>query len=252
MYFIVIPLSRITNSSTTSQCSKPVDITKLEADGMFHSQDSQDKCLLQHYFPNLCHGRYLEVGSGDGDKQSNTYALYNLQDIGWRGVNVEVDPVNYEKLIDNRKDDTNVHASTFCSESQEVIHYAKPKADDEVGGLWEYSTPEQRNQWWHEYTLDLVPVQCTPLQDIIDEAAIDTTDKQYFDFMSLNIEDVTNQQSTSKRFAFALIQHHDAENLLWSSRFNMSSLHRRSVRNRRDSSYHSLLQIRSICETDYC
>lgn len=189
MYFIVIPLSRITNSSTTSQCSKPVDITKLEADGMFHSQDSQDKCLLQHYFPNLCHGRYLEVGSGDGDKQSNTYALYNLQDIGWRGVNVEVDPVNYEKLIDNRKDDTNVHASTFCSESQEVIHYAKPKADDEVGGLWEYSTPEQRNQWWHEYTLDLVPVQCTPLQDIIDEAAIDTTDKQYFDFMSLNIED---------------------------------------------------------------
>ena len=128
----------------------------------------------------------MEVGALDGDRFSNTYAFYNSQDLGWKGVNVEVDPASYEKLSSNRKNDiANVHAAV-CSDPQ-VIHYAQGKYKA-VGGIWEFSSEAQRERWWPDMTLEeTVPVQCTHhLQTILDETL--GTGNHYFDFMTLDIE----------------------------------------------------------------
>eukprot|EP00571_Detonula_confervacea_P011293 CAMPEP_0172298882 /NCGR_PEP_ID=MMETSP1058-20130122/1331_1 /TAXON_ID=83371 /ORGANISM="Detonula confervacea, Strain CCMP 353" /LENGTH=223 /DNA_ID=CAMNT_0013008177 /DNA_START=102 /DNA_END=769 /DNA_ORIENTATION=+ len=171
-------------SSTAGKCDL-VNTDKLEKKGLLHSQDGQDKCLIQHYFPGICGGKYMEVGALDGDRFSNTFAFYNSPALGWKGVNVEVDPVSYAKLSKNRKNDiANVHAAV-CSDPQ-VIHYA-PGKFKAVGGIWEFSSEAQRERWWPGMTLeDTVPVQCTHLQVILDQTLGDG--HHYFDFMSLDIE----------------------------------------------------------------
>lgn len=170
--------------SSAGQCP-PANVDKLERKEMLHSQDGQDRCLIEHYFPGVCGGRYMEVGALDGDKYSNTFAFYNSPDLGWNGINVEVDPVSYSKLVKNRKNDlANVHAAV-CSDPQ-IIHYATGKFKT-VGGIWEFSSKEQRERWWPGVTLkDTEPVQCTHLQSIVDESLGHSN--HYFDFLTLDIE----------------------------------------------------------------
>ena len=171
--------------STANQCN-PIDVTKLEKQGLLHSQDYQDKCLLTQYFPGICHGSYIEVGALDGDRYSNTFAFYNSPKLNWKGINIEVDPLSYEKLSVNRKNDiANVHAAT-CSDPG-IMHFFgrnRPK-----GGIWEFSTPEQRKRWWGPYVTlqDTTPVQCTHLQVILDQT-VGSGSNHYFDMMSVDIE----------------------------------------------------------------
>ncbi|KAL7525683.1 hypothetical protein ACHAXR_001113 [Thalassiosira sp. AJA248-18] len=173
-------------TSTATQCTDPINISTLESKGLLHSQDSQDKCLLKQYFPNICNGR-------DGDRLSNTFALYNPDsNLHWKGVNIEVDPTNYKLLSENRKFDiANIHAAT-CSNPGLVHYFSKGRSG--LTGLWEYSTQEYRTRWWggSDVTLekDTTPVQCTHLQVIIDQTiGTSTTNKNhYFDFISIHIE----------------------------------------------------------------
>eukprot|EP00585_Thalassiosira_rotula_P008387 CAMPEP_0196154810 /NCGR_PEP_ID=MMETSP0910-20130528/39576_1 /TAXON_ID=49265 /ORGANISM="Thalassiosira rotula, Strain GSO102" /LENGTH=318 /DNA_ID=CAMNT_0041418901 /DNA_START=94 /DNA_END=1050 /DNA_ORIENTATION=+ len=163
------------------------DTDKLEEQGLFHSQGGQDRCLVEHYFPGICGGRYIEVGALDGDHYSNTYAFYNSPDLGWKGVNIEIDPKSYERLATNRKNDiANIHAAV-CSEPPDVtIHYS-PGKFAAVGGVWEFASESRRERWWPNTTLsDTMPVHCTPLQTILDHAV--GTGSHYFDFMTLIVE----------------------------------------------------------------
>ena len=126
----------------------------------------------------------MEVGALDGSRFSNTYAFYASPDLGWKGINVEVDPVSYEKLSINRKNDiANINAAV-CSDPQ-VIHYAQGKFQA-VGGIWEFSSNEQRVRWWPGMTLaDTTPVECTHLQNIVDQTLGESS---FIDFMTLDIE----------------------------------------------------------------
>jgi FkbM family methyltransferase len=125
------------------------------------------------------------MGALDGDRFSNTHAFYSSPDLGWKGVNVEVDPDNYAKLAINRKNDiANVHAAV-CSDLQ-TIHFA-PGKTGAVGGIWEFTTPDYRDKWWQGVTIeDTVPVQCAPLNVILDQVL--GPKNHYFDFWSLDVE----------------------------------------------------------------
>jgi len=139
---------------------------------------------MTQYFPGLCRGRYTEVGALDVSRFSNTYSFYASPDLGWKGINVEVDPVSYEKLSINRKNDiANINAAV-CSDPQ-VIHYAQGKFKA-VGGIWESSSKEQRERWWPGMTLaDTTPVGCTHLQNTVDQTLGESS---FIDFMTLDIE----------------------------------------------------------------
>lgn len=117
------------------------------------------------------------------DSISNVfYASRNLQ---WRGVNIELDPDNYQQLTRNRRNDlANIHAAV-CSDTQPV-HYAHQQKEKASGAIWEFTTESYRNHWWPNMTLfEAIPMQCTPLQRILDQSV--KCDNMHFDLMSINL-----------------------------------------------------------------
>eukprot|EP00584_Thalassiosira_punctigera_P011477 CAMPEP_0172567932 /NCGR_PEP_ID=MMETSP1067-20121228/117807_1 /TAXON_ID=265564 ORGANISM="Thalassiosira punctigera, Strain Tpunct2005C2" /NCGR_SAMPLE_ID=MMETSP1067 /ASSEMBLY_ACC=CAM_ASM_000444 /LENGTH=265 /DNA_ID=CAMNT_0013359395 /DNA_START=90 /DNA_END=884 /DNA_ORIENTATION=+ len=161
---------------------EPPEIELLDEQGFLQSQDGIDRCLIENYFPGVCEGKYLEVGAGDGISFSNTFALFTV--FGWKGVNIEIDPDNYEELTQNRQDDiANVQAAV-CSETQKV-HYAIGK-DKDAGGIWEFSSESHRERWWPGMTLyNTIPLKCTPLQSILNQIE---TGKLFFDLATFDLE----------------------------------------------------------------
>lgn len=145
----------------------------------------EDRCLIEHFFPGVCQGKYLEVGALDGVRWSNTYAFHKV--LGWKGVNIEIDPDNYESLSLNRRDDlANVHAAV-CSDPQKTVHYAIGKGDRATGGIWEYAGEAHREEYWPGMTIyDAIPMKCTPLQSILDKTV--GTRKYFFDLAVLDLE----------------------------------------------------------------
>jgi len=169
---------------TTARLCEPVDVDALLHGGYLKSQDGEDQCLFT-FFNGLCGGKYMEMGALDGVRFSNSYAFYASPTLNWRGVNVELIPDNYEKLIVNRPLDlANVHAAV-CDKT-ETLHYVHTKSNA-VGGIWEFASAAHREKWFGDVKLeDATPIQCSPLQDILDQAV--GTDKFFFDFYSLDIE----------------------------------------------------------------
>ena len=145
----------------------------------------EDKCLIEHFFPRICNGMYLDVGAMDGIKDSNTYAFY--KQLGWKGVNIEIDPDNMEALAYNRnKDLANVHAAV-CSDSEQTVHYAIGKEDLRYGRLWEYASNAHKQQHWTGMTMyNTIPMKCTPLQSILDKTV--GTNRIFFDLGVFDIE----------------------------------------------------------------
>eukprot|EP00579_Thalassiosira_antarctica_P002619 CAMPEP_0201875086 /NCGR_PEP_ID=MMETSP0902-20130614/7149_1 /ASSEMBLY_ACC=CAM_ASM_000551 /TAXON_ID=420261 /ORGANISM="Thalassiosira antarctica, Strain CCMP982" /LENGTH=249 /DNA_ID=CAMNT_0048402059 /DNA_START=133 /DNA_END=879 /DNA_ORIENTATION=- len=169
-------------TKTFATSCEPPDIVMLAEQGFLQAQDGIDRCLIENYFPAVCQGTYLEIGALDGIQSSNTYAFYKV--LGWKGVNIEIDPDNYEQLALNRHDDiANVQAAV-CSESQRV-HYAIGE-DKAVGGIWEFSSEAHRERWWPGMTLyDTIPLKCTTLQSILDKIGIG---KHFFDLATFDLE----------------------------------------------------------------
>jgi hypothetical protein len=59
----------------------------------FYSQMGQDKWVSESVFPGLSNGFFLDVGSGDGTRLSNTKAL---EQKGWSGICVDPFPRNMQ------------------------------------------------------------------------------------------------------------------------------------------------------------
>ena len=141
-----------------------------------YSQDSNSSLAVG----GLCSGTYLEMGGLNGVRFSNTYVFNKV--LGWNGVLVELGPQNFAALQKNRPNEiANVHAGV-CGEKK-TLHYVEKAA---VGGIWEFSSPSFRDQWWKGVKLEDTPkIECEPLKDILEKHATNTT---YFDFFSLDIE----------------------------------------------------------------
>eukprot|EP00581_Thalassiosira_minuscula_P004499 CAMPEP_0183741224 /NCGR_PEP_ID=MMETSP0737-20130205/61559_1 /TAXON_ID=385413 /ORGANISM="Thalassiosira miniscula, Strain CCMP1093" /LENGTH=230 /DNA_ID=CAMNT_0025976487 /DNA_START=83 /DNA_END=772 /DNA_ORIENTATION=+ len=171
--------------TSAKRCPAPPSADLLEQDGYLQSQDGIDRCLLESYFPGLCQGSYIEIGALDGIEHSNTYAFY--MQLGWKGINIELDPENYQQLAYNRKDDiANIHAAV-CSESHEV-HYAVG-GDPASRGIWEYASDAHRERWWKNMTLyHTIPMKCTSLQSIFDQFQSTGTGKLFFDLATIDLE----------------------------------------------------------------
>jgi len=144
------------------------------------SQSGEDKFLLAKYFHGLCGGTYLEMGGYDGVKYSNSH-LFNKA-FGWKGVLVELGPLNFQKLQKNRPNEIATVNAAICGKRQ-TIHYVEK---DAVGGIWEFSSKSFRNRWWQNITLEkTTEIECSPLKDVLSAHAPNTT---HYDFFSLDIE----------------------------------------------------------------
>ena len=69
------------------------------------SQDYED-LIIDKLLGNKATGTYLDIGAFDPTDLSNTKRFY---DRGWRGCNVEPDPVRFQKFLQARPDDINLN-----------------------------------------------------------------------------------------------------------------------------------------------
>ncbi|WP_246217144.1 FkbM family methyltransferase [Paraburkholderia panacisoli] len=74
----------------------------------YYSQYGEDAVLREIISPTFNNGVYVDVGAYHPIKFSNTYALYRR---GWRGINIDMDPVKIDAFKLARSDDTNVCAA---------------------------------------------------------------------------------------------------------------------------------------------
>ncbi|MFL9934712.1 FkbM family methyltransferase [Paraburkholderia sp. RL18-103-BIB-C] len=75
---------------------------------LYYSQYGEDAVLREIISPTFNNGVYVDVGAYHPIKFSNTYALYRR---GWRGINIDMDPVKIEAFKLARSGDTNVCAA---------------------------------------------------------------------------------------------------------------------------------------------
>src|SRR5947208_10141555 len=72
-----------------------------------YAQNAED-VVLERVFADLEEGFYVDVGASAPVDDSVTFHFY---DRGWRGVNVEPDPQDYEQLAALRPRDANLRAA---------------------------------------------------------------------------------------------------------------------------------------------
>jgi FkbM family methyltransferase len=149
----------------------------------YKSQDKEDEMLMQ-WFGALCGGTYLELGGFDGVKHSNSYVFNKA--LGWKGVLIELKEGNYEKLLVNRPGEIAAINAGVCSRTQ-TLHEVTAQ-NRMAGGIWEFTAPSFREQWWKGITLDspgVREIECNTLDNLLLKYAPYIS---VFDFLSLDVE----------------------------------------------------------------
>lgn len=146
----------------------------------FKAQSGEDKVLMG-WFNGLCNGTYIEMGALDGVRYSNSFAFN--KHLGWKGLMVELNPVNYAGLIKNRKNELATVNAGAC-EKEQTLHWVGGSA---VGGIWEFASPTFRRNWWTGLTVekDGKEITCLPMKAILETHVKET---KFFDFWSLDVE----------------------------------------------------------------
>lgn len=70
-----------------------------------YSQNKED-LVIDKLLNHRPEGFYVDVGAFDPNRFSNTKRFYER---GWRGINIEPDPQNYQKFVAARPEDTNLN-----------------------------------------------------------------------------------------------------------------------------------------------
>ncbi len=88
----------------------------------YYSQCGEDKYIYEKYFQymNIENPIYFEAGALDGIKYSNT--KFFEETLGWNGVLVEPNPIEYKKLIKNRSEH-NFFYNTILSNSEKELDF---------------------------------------------------------------------------------------------------------------------------------
>ncbi|CAK0733424.1 hypothetical protein CVIRNUC_000273 [Coccomyxa viridis] len=157
----------------------------------FYAQDEEDEAAEQKYFSGTHAGIFVELGATDGELFSNTKFFEDHR--GWRGLLIEPNLLEFEKIPAKRPNAIAVHAA-ICSQEQLVHFVGKgaiiPMVGNSAGplaGIWEFMTPEFKKQWFrkkaHELPADAELVSCVPLGLVLEMFGI-----RHIDFLSLDVE----------------------------------------------------------------
>ena len=98
--------------------------------GTSYSQDDEDILAEARYFHNLHNGTFLELGALDGTHLSNTRLYEEWR--GWRGVLIEPNREEFEKIPRTRPDAIAVHAA-ICDQTQDVHFLTRRPLGDHQG-----------------------------------------------------------------------------------------------------------------------
>jgi len=134
----------------------------------FPSQIGQDKWVAEGVFPGVTDGYFVDVGSADGEQDSNTFALERK---GWKGICIDPFPSHMEKRT--------------CQMFKDVVYNERGKTvtfhtAGQLGGVAD-AMKSTKNL---AETFPTVEFTTVTLDDILDRAKAPS----YIHFMSLDIE----------------------------------------------------------------
>lgn len=75
-----------------------------------YSQNNEEEIIVD-YFNKKPAGKYIDIGAYDVFRLSNTRKLYEL---GWNGVLVEADPINFIGIAEHYKDEQRIEVLNFA------------------------------------------------------------------------------------------------------------------------------------------
>ncbi len=123
---------------------------------VYFSQYGEDVFLLE-YFQGQQNGFYVDVGAYHPVMYSNTYSLYRG---GWRGINIEPDPVKRALFQKFRPQDRTL--SLAISDTEGTATFAM---GEELSGIVD-------DNYFHQVhlgTMQRIQVQTKPLRDVLDQ-----------------------------------------------------------------------------------
>jgi FkbM family methyltransferase len=153
-----------------------VDLIHKRPAPIFYGQCGEDKCVFERYFSTKRNGVFLELGALNGVQYSNT--KFFEDSMGWSGVLIEPNPVEYEKLVVNRPR-SSLHNCIISVNSTPLELYM----NGAVSSVKKFTTDEFFNGW---HANKVVPIRVIPtrrLDDILHEQGISR-----IDFWSLDVE----------------------------------------------------------------
>ena len=83
------------------------------------SQFQEDKFILQN-FPEKFKGSYLDIGCFHPTRHNNTYSLYKK---GWKGINIDMNPLSIELFNFCRSRDTNLNLAISNDNSEKTVYF---------------------------------------------------------------------------------------------------------------------------------
>jgi FkbM family methyltransferase len=136
----------------------------------FYSTNGQDKWIVQIVFPGVTDGFYVDVGAGDGTRDSNTKVL---DEIGWKGICIDPFPTN----MDTRT--AEVFREVVYSEGGRTVRF---RASGFLGGIEEHL--DHTKGWKGHRTSRTLEFTTTTLDEILSKARAPSE----IHYMSLDIE----------------------------------------------------------------
>ena len=83
------------------------------------SQFGEDKKVIKLFHKNK-KGIYVDVGCFHPIRQNNTYLMYKL---GWKGINIDLNPLSIELFNVARPNDINICAALSSKKSTETVYF---------------------------------------------------------------------------------------------------------------------------------
>jgi FkbM family methyltransferase len=136
----------------------------------YHSAYDQDRWVASVVFPDVTDGFYVDVGAGDGVRDSNTKAL---DDLGWQGIAIDPFPTSMETRT------AQIFREVVFSEPGQVVVF---RASDFTGGIESFFA--HTRDWAVHKTADRIELVTTTLDDVLSRANAPS----YIHYMSLDIE----------------------------------------------------------------
>lgn len=166
---------------------------------MYYSQCGEDKYLNDRYFKNMQNGIFLEMGALDGITFSNTKFFEDT--LGWSGILIEPNPVQFGYLTSNRPK-CKLYEALVSDLDTEVDFRYFLNGYAAVSGVKETLPNSHLRAWFdnpqfRELEQSCRKIRTRTLTDIVKDSGVD-----HIDFFSLDVEG--HELNVLKSFDFSV------------------------------------------------
>ncbi len=174
----------------------------------YYSQCGEDKYIYETYFQNsnIENPIYFEAGALDGIKYSNT--KFYEETLGWNGVLVEPNPIEYNKLLKNRNNKNHFYNNIISNSKNELNYIYVNGGHSAVSGIVDTLPQSHYSKYLNK--CNTIEVKMKPIS--LDKA-LENVDK--VDFFVLDVEghelEVLQSFSFNKPIYLMLIENLDKD-----------------------------------------